>query len=108
MTYQRLRLLPPCTTPRGQALEIIDFVAAKHGLTRADLLGRNRTDFYRRARHEAMWEIKRLWPSMTHEKIGHLFGGRERTTVFNGIHSHAKIISEASDPDTPDLFARAA
>lgn len=69
--------------------EIIDQVAAKHGLLPRDITKRRRHRKIVWARQEAMYrayeETRRSLP-----EIGKYMGGFDHTTVWHGIHAHEK------------------
>ena len=75
------------------ATAIIAEVAAKHGLTTADLTGSRRTLPIARARQEAMWRMRQL--SLTTTDIGRRLGGRDHTTALWGIRQHQRRIDDA-------------
>ena len=64
--------------------KIINVVADYYGLTSAQLIGKTRTGQIALARHIAMYLI-RINIDVPLTKIGTTFGGRDHTTVMNGI-----------------------
>jgi chromosomal replication initiator protein len=100
------------TTP---SRAIVQSVAARFGLTAADLIGPSRCRKYAYARHMAMAEV-RAARCMSLPAIGQMFGGRDHTSVLHGIRCHQEraawcdVLSVFADVDAaqPDLFARAA
>jgi hypothetical protein len=94
---------------------IVEDVAARFGLTAADLIGPRRTREYAYARHMAMAEV-RAARRLSLPAIGRMFGGRDHTTVIHGIRCHQEraawcdVLSVFADVDAaqPDLFGRAA
>jgi chromosomal replication initiation ATPase DnaA len=73
----------------GSAVEIIRDTARRHGLTPTDLTCTSRVRALTAPRHEAMYLCARD-TDMSLPAIGRRFGGRDHTTVLNGIHRHAK------------------
>lgn len=74
---------------QGQAIrELIGQVAAEHGLTAADLVGRDRTRRVSYARQELYWRMKREFPRLSLPQIGKLVGNRDHTTVLDGLAKH--------------------
>jgi chromosomal replication initiator protein len=61
-------------------------VAAKHGLTVADLRGQSRKRVFAWPRHEAFAECRALPRPLP--MIGLYFGGRDHSTVWHGIRRH--------------------
>jgi chromosomal replication initiator protein len=68
---------------------IVDRVAARHGLTLADLLGQSRIWRIARARQAAYAAI-RIELGWSLPRIGRLFGGRDHTTILKGIRAHER------------------
>lgn len=66
---------------------IIQEVAAKHGLTPADLKGDRRHRNVAHARQEAYARIQAECGLST-SKIGQIFGGRDHTTVVDGLQKY--------------------
>lgn len=73
--------------------EIIDEVAKRHRLKRADLLGQGRTKKLVEARHMAMYLARTLTNHST-TVIGRLFGGRDHTTIIHAQYKMKKMVSE--------------
>lgn len=100
------------TTP---ARAIVESVAARFGMTVADLTGPSRCRQYAYARHMAMAEV-RAARCLSLPAIGRMFGGRDHTTVVHGIRCHQEraawcdVLSVFAGVDAvqPDLFARTA
>ena len=74
--------------------EIIDQVAAKHGFTYLEMVGRRRTADVVRARQEAYWRCMRE-TVFSVPTIGRHFGGRDHTTVLHGVRVHAERMKAA-------------
>lgn len=73
----------PITVP--QVREIIDAVAAKHGLQRAHILSNSRKRQIVKARHEAMLEARRLRPDMSISLLSRQFD-RDHTTLLHALN----------------------
>lgn len=65
---------------------IVQEVAAQHDLTPEDLTGPRSRRTESRARHEAMWRIRRE-TRLSYPQIGRFFN-RDHTTVINGVRRH--------------------
>lgn len=70
-------------TPRERQLHVVALIAARHGLTAADLLGRDRRDHVARARWHAWYQLRRQFGSSLNQ-IGRLFR-RDHTTILYGL-----------------------
>lgn len=79
----------------GDADGILALVAAKYGLTVDDLKGRKRTRAYTAPRNEAMHVLHSHGHSMP--AIGRILGGRDHTTIWNGIRRHERRMRAARD-----------
>lgn len=88
MSAQRDRLGPE-PTMRAIAGE----VATQHGLTIDDLRGSDRTDPTVKARHEFIWRARRETRSSLNQ-IGLYLGGRDHTTILNGLWRHEIVVGE--------------
>ena len=64
--------------------QVLETVASYYGLTSSQLTGKIRTAQIALARHIAMYLIK-TYIGTPFTKIGYLFGGRDHTTVMNGV-----------------------
>ncbi len=76
--------------------KIIDVVADYYHLTPSQLTGRIRTSQIALARHIAMYLIRDILDT-PFDKIGRCFGGKDHSTVMNGIKKVEKSLKE--DPD---------
>lgn len=76
-------------TPRDKTLSDIGLIALKHGLTRHDLLGRERFPRISKARHEAFYYFRRK--GWSYPEIGRLFG-RDHSTIIHGVERHQKVM----------------
>jgi len=68
-------------------------VADKHGVRVDDILGERRTAEIARARQEAMWRLRHEL-HLSFPVIGSVIGGRDHSTVFHGVHAHARRLRE--------------
>lgn len=65
--------------------KIINAVADYYNLTPSQLTGKIRTGQIALARHIAMYLIRIMLSDVSLKKIGDMFGGKDHTTVMNGI-----------------------
>ena len=65
--------------------KIINTVADYYNLTPSQLTGKIRTGQIALARHIAMYLIRIMLEDVSLKKIGDMFGGKDHTTVMNGI-----------------------
>ena len=70
--------------------KIIDVVSDYYNLTPNQLVGKNRNNQITAARHIAMYLIREMLPDSSLKKIGTTFGGRDHTTVMNGVQKVEK------------------
>ena len=75
---------------------VLDVVANYYGLTASQLTGKIRTAQIVLARHIAMYLIK-TYIGTPFTKIGFLFGGRDHTTVMNGVQKVENSLKD--DPE---------
>ncbi len=68
-------------------------VAAKHGLEPSELMRGDRRQKQARARHEAMYLMRRDC-NFSYTKIGRALGGIDHTACIHGIRQHAKRNNE--------------
>lgn len=71
------------------AKEIVAEVAAKYGVTVADLKSHRRVKILVTARQEAMFRLRHE-TTWSLPKIGGFLGGRDHTTAIHSIRQHAK------------------
>ncbi len=64
---------------------IIDIVADYYNLSPSQLTGKIRTGQVALARHIAMYLIRNILTDVSLKKIGDIFGGKDHTTVINGV-----------------------
>lgn len=70
--------------------DIIAEVAMDHGIHPVALIGQSRKSKIIRARQEAMYRL-RAERGFSMPKIGSYIGGRDHTTVINGINRHCRL-----------------
>jgi len=75
---QRLSL-----APRKTAVEILDAVGARFGVTWDELLSKSRIAHIVAARHVASWLMRRS--GMSYPAIGRALGGRDHTTAMAAV-----------------------
>lgn len=76
--------------PRRPLLrDIMREVAARHGLTVAQMLSKRRTRPLVHARHEVMWEARRR-TALSYPHIAELMGFKDHTSIIHGERAHAK------------------
>lgn len=100
----------------NETMSIIDRVAARYDLTRADILGQAKPRHIAMPRQEAMALVRKERAHLSYPSIGRIFGNRDHTTIMHGEARHLArmawadvLIAFGSLTDTqPDLFARAA
>ena len=80
--------LPPSWRWQTDSMRIIEEVAAKWSVTVDDVLSRCRTLLVSQARQEAMYRL-RVETRRSQCHIGRILGGRDHSSVDNGIHAHA-------------------
>ena len=73
--------------------QVLNVVANYYGLTPSQLTGKIRTAQIALARHIAMYLIK-TYIGTPFTKIGFLFGGRDHTTVMNGVEKVEKSLKD--------------
>lgn len=78
----------PQNIPHVAAVIIID-IAARHGIRVTDLISHARSSAFIDARFEAAYELRRQLPSWSLPMIGKVLGGRDHSTIMNGIRKHA-------------------
>ncbi len=71
---------------------IIDVVADYYKLTPSQLTGRVRTGQIALARHIAMYLIRNIITDVSLKRIGDMFGGKDHTTVINGVQRVEKAL----------------
>ena len=76
--------------------QVLEVVADYYGLTPSQLTGKIRTAQIALARHIAMYLIK-TYIGTPFTKIGYLFGGRDHTTVMNGVQKVENSLSTDAD-----------
>jgi len=93
---------------RKTAKQVIAEVAARHGMTPADLLEVSQKWKVAHRRQEAMFEMYIQCPHLSFPAIGRALGGMDHTTVMFGVKQHCKrlgITYESIRRNTP-LYTR--
>jgi hypothetical protein len=96
---------PRCRVPRLRMMpaavrEVVEAVAIHHGVTPQSMVGPSHKRVYAFARHEA-WHLLYATGRYSLPQIGSWFGGRDHTTVLNGIRGYvrrAAMLDAASIP----------
>lgn len=89
------REVPQHVGRRPRARDLISEVAARHGMTAADITYRGPGCLKQRlsrVRQEAMWEIRQR-TALSLPQIGRLFGLKDHTTILHGVRAHEKRIA---------------
>lgn len=76
---------------------IVAEVCTKHGVSILDLASIRRSRGLPEARHEAMYRLRHE-TTMSLPEIGRKLGGRDHSTVLNGIRRHEERMAEARQP----------
>lgn len=63
----------------------VALVAERFGLLPGALVGRNRARRLTRPRFAALWVLAVVWPKLSLWQVGRIMGGRDHTTVINGL-----------------------
>ena len=72
--------------------KIINVVADYYNLTPSQLTGKSREAQVALARHIAMYIIRNMIQDVSWSKIGDMFGGKDHTTVMNGVQKVDKLL----------------
>lgn len=72
----------------GTFSTVVGEICALHGVSWRDMVGREKTKRIAEPRHHAMYAAFVKCPHLSLGKLGVLFGGRDHTTIFNGISQH--------------------
>jgi chromosomal replication initiation ATPase DnaA len=72
--------------------EIVKSVADRHGVSISEIIGPDKRLRFVLARHEAMFHLRRDG-SRSLPAIGRLLGGRDHSTVLNGVRRHAERLA---------------
>jgi len=86
---------PTMRTPRRSTMDIVDQVAGKHGVTRADIIGPSRVRAVSQARHEAAYRIV-VELGMSLPMVGRVLGARDHTTILNSVRRFVEAHPEAA------------
>lgn len=97
--------------PTGETAQIIADVATRYGYSYADMVGARGPKRMSACRTVAYAEVKKRRPHLSYPQIGRAFGGRDHSTVIDGVQRHqAKLlwaeflIWAANGEHQPDLF----
>lgn len=82
----------PSEVPLTDAQRIMKEVCAKHRITRAELIGRQRSAPIAAARHEAAYRMKKE-TILSLPQIGRRLGGRDHTTALNSIRRYQEMMA---------------
>lgn len=74
------------------ARDVIQYVAAAHGRTFADMCSERRTRAFARPRQIAMYCVRHLCPHISTPEIGRRLGGRDHTTVLHGVRKISALV----------------
>lgn len=74
----------PTPVPKASARELIAMVAAWHGLSYGDIIGRSRVYAIVRARQDAMAAVRYAYPHLSLPALAKHFK-RDHTTVLHGL-----------------------
>lgn len=80
--------------PREPFSTVVAEVAARRGVTVAELFGPSRCRPITHARQEAMWAVRKRCRA-SYPRIGQRFGGRDHTTAIWACRAHEKRMAEA-------------
>ena len=78
---------PPVDVPMTNAQRIMREVCMKHRVTKAELVGPQRSVGLVAARHEAMYRMKKE-TTMSLPAIGRKLGDRDHTTILHGVRKY--------------------
>jgi len=83
-----------------RTIDIKEAVAGKFGLAVSDLDSIRRHNTYMIPRHALWWLVRELTP-LSYPQIGRYCGGRDHTTILNGVAKHKA--RAAADSDLNDI-----
>lgn len=83
--------------PRPSMQSICEEVARKHGVSIDELRSHRRHKEVIAARHEAMWRCRHETLASL-PMIGRALGGRDHTTILNGVRKHAARLAKGGTP----------
>lgn len=82
---------PRVYSPKERIEHLINSTAAKHGITRSDILGGSHKRAFAWPRHELMYRLYTEY-TLSLPGVGRIVGGRDHTTVRSGIVSYCNRI----------------
>lgn len=74
---------------------MIEFVAEKFGLTSDDMKRKDRHKSVVHVRHVAYWAARQCAPVPSYPELARLFGGRDHTTILNGVRKVEKELAQS-------------
>lgn len=86
---------------RSIASRIMKEAAEFHGVTTEDIMSASRKSKIVVARQHAIYEVRRQAAHLSLPRIGHIFGGRDHTTVLHSIRSWPKKAAKLRIPCEP-------
>lgn len=91
---------PKAPPPEGTMSAAAWWVAQRYGVTMADLRGPSHMRVHAHPRHASFWECAQILNEdgtrrFSNGDIGRWHGGRDNSTVHNGIGQHEKRIAKA-------------
>lgn len=75
------------------ARDVLEFVAADHGLSLTVMLSARRTRDLARPRQVAMYVMRTVCPHLSYPEIGRRMGGRDHTTILHGVRKIEELMS---------------
>jgi chromosomal replication initiation ATPase DnaA len=84
--------------PRAVVMNIMDRVAAEHGLTRADIIGRSRRREVVTARYAAMFAVADHFQQISYPRLARLFK-RDHSTVMHAFQTRKVSKAHARNPN---------
>ena len=80
---------------RGLAAQTIAAaIAARFGLTMADMVSPSRNAKLARVRHLAIYTVKSLRPELSYSRIGAVFGGRDHSTIMHALNRAPTLLQD--------------
>jgi len=107
-----IKWAPPQVMPAMPTMrEIVADVARRHGVTPDDIRGPSRRRSFVRPRHEAMWLMRQVRFADGSQRyslpqIAQFLGGRDHTTVLNGVRRYEDRRKKNPDVGAPGIIAR--
>ena len=89
-------------TPKAFTLAIVESVAARHGVSVADIFGQCRLKKIVIARHEAIVEVVEARPHWSYPEVARLFGGRDHTTIMHAVKKSGRAVPRKGAAGLPN------